>query len=110
MPKLKFGSLGAVVIALAAAAASLWLGFGSDGIFCDRLPSMTIMAVLAAFVIALCFRLLGRAVTSGQKWQIAAALLIAAVTLFANTRFVLKYHGLCEQLQQQMRQMTTPSH
>jgi hypothetical protein len=44
-----------------------------------------------------------------QKWLIVGALLIAGVTLFADVRYVLKYRGLCSQLQEQIRQMHTPS-
>jgi hypothetical protein len=105
MPQFKSGSIGAVALALIIAAISVWMGFRSNGIYCDRLPSMTIMTTLAAFVIALCFRLLARPATRAQKAQIVIALLIAAGTLFADARFVLKYRGICAQLQQQIQEM-----
>jgi hypothetical protein len=105
MPQFKSGSTGAIALALIISAASAWMGFQANGIYCDRLPSLTIMATLAAFVIALCFRLLARAATRLQKTQIGIALLIAAGTLFADAHFVLKYRGICGQLQQQMLRM-----
>ena len=109
MPQFKSGSTGAIALSLIIAVASAWMGIGANGIYCDRLPSMTIMATLAAFVIALCFRLFARADTRAKKAQLAMALIIAAGALFADARFVLKYRGICGQLQQQIRQMRNPS-
>jgi hypothetical protein len=109
MPQFKSGSTGTIALSLIIAGASAWMGLGANGIYCDRLPSMTIMATLAAFVIALCFRLFARAATRAQKVQLAIALIIAAGALFADVRFVLKYRGICGQLQQQIRQMRNPS-
>jgi|GEM_PF-7043921 hypothetical protein len=105
MLKLKSGSNGAVALALMIALASAWMGLGANGIYCDRLPSLTILATTAAFVIALCFRLLARTNTRTQKAQLVIALVIAAGTLYGNAHFVLKYRGICRQLQQQVRQI-----
>ncbi len=102
-------SLVTLIVSVLIAAGSAWLAFGSEGIYCDRLPSMTVCATLAAFAIALAFRQVPKAPDTWQKWLLAAAIFTAAATLFADARFVLKYRGLCSQLQQQIPQMHTPS-
>jgi hypothetical protein len=91
------------------AAASAWLAVDSAGIYCDRLPSMTVCATLAAFAIALAFRQMPKASGKQDKWLLTAAIVIAGLTLFADARFVLKYRSLCSQLQEQIRQMQAPS-
>ncbi|HMD19772.1 MAG TPA: hypothetical protein VKH40_05595 [Alloacidobacterium sp.] len=109
MAQFKSRTLVTLVLAVLIAAASAWLAFESAGIYCDRLPSMTICATLAAFAIALSFRQVPKAASTLQKWLLAAAIFIAAATFFADARFVLKYRGLCSQLQEQIRQMHTPA-
>lgn len=109
MPQINSRSLVTVILSVLIAAASAWLAFGSNGIFCDRLPSMTICATLAAFVIALAFRQVPKAQEKFHKWLLAVAIFISAATLFADARFVLTYRGLCSQLQEQIRQMHAPS-
>lgn len=109
MAQLKSRSLVPLALSVLIAAASAWLALGSRGIYCDRLPSMTTLATLAAFAIALCFRQMSKAVGRTQQAILATAVLIAAVTLFADARFVLKYSSLCSQLQEQIHQMRAPS-
>lgn len=109
MAKIRSSSFVTLILSVLTAAASAWLAFGSGEIYCDRLPSMTVCATLAAFAIALCFRQMPKASASMQKWLLAVSILIAALTLFADARFVLKYRGLCSQLQEQIRQMHAPS-
>jgi hypothetical protein len=108
MAQFRSRALVTAILTVLIAAASGWLAFGSEGIYCDRLPSMTICATLAAFAIALSFRQVPQAVGRTQKWLLAAAIFVAAITLFADARFVLKYRALCSQLQEQIRQMNTP--
>jgi uncharacterized membrane protein len=91
------------------AAASAWLALGSTGIYCDRLPSMTVCATLAAFAIALSFRQMAKAASKLDKLLLITALVIAGATLFADVRFVLKYRSLCSQLQEQIHQMQAPA-
>src|SRR5215472_17147202 len=91
------------------AAASAWLAMGSAGIYCDRLPSMTVCATLAAFSIALAFRQMPRAAGKLDKWLLVTAIVVAGATLFADARFVLEYRGLCSQLQEQIQQIDRPS-
>jgi hypothetical protein len=109
MARFQSRSLVTLILSVLIAAASAWLAFGAEGIYCDRLPSMTVCAALAAFAIALSFRHVPKAVDAWQKWLLAAAIFIASATLFADARFVLKYRGLCSQLQQQIRQMQAPA-
>lgn len=67
---------------------------------CEQRAPLTVMATLAAFVIAFCIRQFG----SGQSGSpisrtsnilLIAALLIAAICLFADARFVLEYRDIC---------------
>ena len=109
MPQFKSRALVILVLSALIAAASSWLALGSAEIYCDRLPSMTVCAVLAAFAIALSFRQVPNAGII-HRWLLAASIFIAAIALFADARFVLKYRGLCSQLQEQIRQMQTPPH
>lgn len=73
-------------------------------IHCDSLAPLTVLATLAAFLISVCFRQMGRYPDRRSRWVLAAWLLIAAGTLFADFRFVRHYRGFCDKLQQQMRQ------
>ena len=108
MPQLKSRAIVTLVLSVLIAAASAWLAFSAEGVYCDRLPPMTICAVLAAFAIALSFRQVPKAVTTRDKWLLAAAIFVAATTLFADARFILKYRSICSQLQEQIRHMQTP--
>src|ERR1700753_3189695 len=96
-----------LILSVLIAGASAWMAMGSQGIYCERLPSLTVCATLAAFAIAMCFRQLSNAKESMQRWVLATAVLIAAVTIFADAHFVLKYRGICTQMQEQIRQMRT---
>lgn len=89
--------------------ASLWLGLGTTGVECDRLAPLTVLAALSAFVIALCFRMLTRAETVAQRWQLAITLLLAGATFFGNARFVSKYRGPCNQVERQIRRLNNPA-
>jgi hypothetical protein len=107
MPQLKSKAIVTPVLSVLIAAASAWLALGAQGIYCDRLPSMTICGVLAALAIALSFRQVPKAAKL-DKWLLAVAIFIASATLFADARFVFKYRRICSQLQEQIRQMQAP--
>jgi len=109
MTPIKSRSYSALILSVLIAAASAWLALGAEGIYCDRLPSVTVCAMLAAFAIALCFKLVPKASGNLHKWLLAASIFVAAATLFADARFVLKYRGICSQLQEQIRQMHAPA-
>jgi hypothetical protein len=102
-------TLATLVLALLTAGASIWLGSSIHEIECERLPSLTVVAMLSAFVLALGFRQLARTTTVMRRWQLIVALLIAGVTLFGDVRFVAKYRGPCNQLQWQIHKTTAPA-
>lgn len=95
-------------VTMIAAAASAWFIFSSGAIHCDSLAPLTVLATLAAFVISLCFRQMGRYPAKTARWVLLVWLLIAAGTLFGDFRFVRRYRGFCDQLQEQMRQSLPP--
>jgi hypothetical protein len=89
-------------IALITAGASTWL-MRTPEIHCDVLAPLTVLATLAAFVISICFRQMGRFPDRRSRLILLVCLLVAAGTLFADFRYVRRYRGFCDQLQQQMR-------
>lgn len=74
----------------------------AHGINCNHLMPLTVLATLAAFLMALCFRLMGQHTDRTQRWFLAGCLLLAAITLFSNFRYVRRYRGVCTSLQQQI--------
>jgi hypothetical protein len=73
---------------------------------CNRLPPLTVLATLAAFLMAICFRLMARHPDRSYRWFLAIWLVVAAATLFADFRHVRRYRGICDSLQQQMQPVT----
>jgi hypothetical protein len=73
-------------------------------VHCDSLAPLTVLATLAAFLISICFRQMGRYPDRRSRLFLLACLLIAAATLFADFRFVRRYRDFCDSLQQEMRQ------
>jgi hypothetical protein len=63
--------------------------------YCPELPRLTILATLAAFLIALCFRQLGSAATRAERSVLFFCLALAALTLFADARIVIHYRAGC---------------
>jgi hypothetical protein len=94
-------------IALIAAGASTWLILRQTAIHCDSLAPLTVLATLAAFLISICFRQMGRFPDRRSRLFLLACMLVAAATLFADFRFVRRYRDFCDQLQQEIRQ-TSP--
>lgn len=90
-------------LAFLAAGASAWLILGNE-IDCNRLAPLTVLATLAAFLISICFRQMGRYPDRRSRWLLLVFLLLAAGTLFADFRYVRHYRDFCDQLQQQIRQ------
>jgi hypothetical protein len=96
---------GAALLGLATlvAAASLSLALPTaHAIYCDRLAPLGVLAALAATLIALCFRALAAA---PARSLLAAALLLSAISLFASTRFIVRYHAACAGVEQQLREL-----
>jgi hypothetical protein len=90
-------------LATLVAAASLSLALPTaHAIYCDRLAPLGVLAALAATLIALCFRALA---TARTRSLLAATLLLAAISLFASARFIVRYHGACAGVQQQLLEL-----
>jgi hypothetical protein len=75
------------------------------GIDCNHLAPLTVLATLAAFLMSICFRQMAKHTERSQRWFLAVCLLIAAVTLFSDFRFVRRYRGLCDSMQQQFHRV-----
>jgi hypothetical protein len=73
------------------------------GIDCNHLAPLTVLATIAAFLMSICFRQMAKHKERSQRWFLAACLLIAAATLFADFRYVRHYRGICDSLGQQLR-------
>jgi hypothetical protein len=82
----------------------------SAALHCDSLAPLTVLATLAAFLISICFRQMGRFPDRRSRLFLLACLLVAAAALFADFRFVRRYRDFCDSLQQEMRQSAAPSH
>lgn len=91
-------------LALLTAGGSWWMMLRSSGIDCNELAPLTVLATLAAFLISVCFRLMGRYTDRRSRSILLVCMTIAAATIFTNFRFVRHYRGFCENLRQQMPQ------
>jgi hypothetical protein len=85
------------------ACASWWLIAGSSAIHCDSLAPITVIATMAAFLISVCFRQMGRFPERRIRWFLFACVVVAGATLFVDFRFVRQYRGFCEQLRHQIQ-------
>jgi hypothetical protein len=83
--------------------ASWWFMRPGPGIDCNRLPPLIVLATIAAFLMSICFRQMARHKEKSQRWFLVVCLVISAVTLFIDFRYVRQYRGMCESLGQQMR-------
>lgn len=101
-PRFPFRLLSVAVLTVAAAGASWWYMRPSAVVDCSLLAPLTILATMAAFLIAMVFRQMGRHTERSHRWFLTIWLVIAAATLFADFRYVRRYRGLCNSLQQQM--------
>lgn len=96
---------GAALLALATLVAAACIALAwptANAIYCDRLAPLTVLAALAATLIALGFRALA---TGGSRPVLATALALAAVSLFVSARFVARYHAACAGVEQQLRSL-----
>jgi hypothetical protein len=90
-----------LLIALLTAGGSWWL-MARNAIQCDSLAPLTALATLAAFLMSVCFRQMGRFKDRRSRWFLFVCLLIAAATLFTDFRYVRHYRDFCDDLRQQM--------
>jgi FtsH-binding integral membrane protein len=109
-PRFPRAILASGVLALLVAGASAWLIAKSSGaeIHCDSLAPLTVLATLAAFLISVCFRQMGRYPDRRSRWVLFAWVLVAGATLFADFRFVRHYRGFCDEIQQQLHRPANP--
>ena len=90
--------------AIFVACASIYLISGTSAIHCDSMAPLTVIATMAAFIISVCFRQMGRFPEPRSRWFLFACIIVAGATLFADFRFVRQYRGFCQQLRQQIQQ------
>ena len=76
---------------------------------CEKRAPMTVLATLAAFLIALAFRQLATSPSAVQTRTLILCLVLAAGSLFADVRFVMKYRTICSELEQQLHRMSHPA-
>jgi hypothetical protein len=98
-----------VTLALLTAGGSWWLIARAATIQCDSLAPLTVLATLAAFLISICFRQMGRFADRRSRWVLLGCILIAAATLFTDFRFVRRYRDVCDEIRQQITP-TPPAH
>ncbi|MGB7188807.1 MAG: hypothetical protein WBD10_01595 [Acidobacteriaceae bacterium] len=83
--------------------ASAWFTRPGSGIDCGRLAPLTVLATIAAFLMAICFRQMAQYRERSQRWLLAGCLLLAALSLFTDFRYVRRYRGICDSVQQMQR-------
>lgn len=84
-------------------AASAWFTRPGSGIDCGRLAPLTVLATIAAFLMAICFRQMAQFKERSQRWLLAGCLLLAVVSLFTDFRYVRRYRGICDSVRQMQR-------
>lgn len=80
--------------------ASAWFTRPASGIDCSRLAPLTVLATIAAFLMAICFRQMARFPERTLRWFLVACLLLAVASLFTDFRYVRRYRGICSSVQQ----------
>ena len=85
----------ALGLAVLVAIASVTLLLNLQHTPCEQRAPLTVVATLAAFVIALCLRSFTTVNTRGSRYSLIVALLIASACLFADARFVIQYRAIC---------------
>ena len=85
---------------LGALIASAWFTRPAAGVDCNRLAPLTVLATLGAFLMAMCFRQMARYTERSSRWFLVVCLVMAAVVLFADFRYVRRYRGVCSAAEQ----------
>ncbi|MGC2162473.1 MAG: hypothetical protein WA634_11220 [Silvibacterium sp.] len=88
--------------------ASAWFVRPGAGIDCNRLAPLTVLATVAAFLMAICFRQMGQHKEKSQRWFLLVCLVIAASALFTDFRYVRRYRGICDSVEQMQRIPASP--
>ena len=102
-PRFPVRLISVAILTVTAAAASWWYMRPGPVIDCNRLPPLTVLATLAAFLIAIIFRQMGRHPERSHRWFLTIWLVVAAATLFTDFRYVRRYRSICDSLQRQMQ-------
>lgn len=102
-PKFPFRLLSTGILCLGVFLASAWFSRPGGGIDCNRLAPLTVLATVAAFLMSICFRQMGQHKERPQRVFLLVCLLVAAATLFSDFRYVRRYRGICDQVQQMQR-------
>ena len=103
-PKFPFRLLITGLLCVGVLAASAWFTRPGAGIECNRLAPLTVLATIAAFLMAICFRQMARHKERSQRWFLLVCLLLAAISLFTDFRYVRRYRGICDSVQQMQGQ------
>ena len=107
-PKFPFRLLSTGILCLGAFLASAWFVRPASGIDCNRLAPLTVLATIAAFLMSICFRQMATHKERTQRWFLLVCLLVAAATLFSDFRYVRRYRGFCDEIQQLQRGRPIP--
>jgi len=108
-PKYPFRLLTTGILCVGAFVASVWFTRPGSGIDCNRLAPLTVLATIAAFLMAICFRQMGRHKEKLQRWFLALCLLLAAITLFTDFRYVRRYRSICDEVQRMQQGPPIPA-
>ena len=92
------------ILCLGALGASAWFTRPGSGIDCNRLAPLTVLATLGAFLMAMCFRQMAQYKERSSRWFLVVCLVMAAVVLFTDFRYVQRYRGVCVEVQQMQSQ------
>jgi hypothetical protein len=108
-PKFPFRLLSTGILCVGAFLASAWFVRQRAGVDCNVLAPLTVLATIAAFLMSICFRQMGTHKERKERWFLAICLLLAAATLFTDFRYVRRYRGFCDQIQQMQRLQSVPT-
>ena len=88
-PKFPYRLLVTGFLCVGVLVASAWFTRPGSGIECERLAPLTVLATIAAFLMAICFRQMARYKERSQRWFLVVCLLLAlfSVGIFAYAPF-----------------------
>jgi hypothetical protein len=107
MPRLRspFATLGLAVLL---AAGSAYMVLTRPELPCEKRAPLGVLAMLAAFLIALGFRQLASSPGTAQTRILILCLMLSAVALFADVNYVVRHRSFCNQVQQDLDRLTHP--
>jgi TRAP-type uncharacterized transport system fused permease subunit len=108
MPRTRSGSLATLVLSVLLAAGSVYMLLTKPELPCEKRAPLTVLATLAAFVVALAFRQMASSEGRPQTRILILCLLLSAAALFADVSFVVRHRAFCNQVQQDLDRLTHP--